>query len=81
MCNQCNHWCVISVIIEDSLLKVNRAIVMCFKEKQRCCKNSFCLVKEWFYSVNNGGIVDDSLLEANRAIAIYLSNGECTHEF
>ena len=27
MCNQC-------VIIEDSLLKVNRAIVICFKEKQ-----------------------------------------------
>ena len=45
---------------------------VCFKEKQCCCKNSFCLVEEWFYSENIGGIVDDSLLEANRAIVIYL---------
>ena len=77
----CNHLCVISVSIEDSFLKVNHAIIMCFKEKQRCCKNPFCLVEEWFYSANIGGIVDDSLLEANRAIVIYLSNGEWTHEF
>ena len=61
-------------------LKVNHAIIMCFKEKQLCCKNSFCLVEEWFYSANIGGIVDDSLLEANRAIVIYLGNGEWTHE-
>ena len=60
---------------------MNRAIIMCFKEKQLCCKNSFCLVKEWFYSANIGGIVDDYLLEANRAIVIYLRNGEWTHEF
>ena len=45
---------------------------MCFKEKQRCSKNSFCLVEEWLYSANIGGIVDDSVLEANRAIVIYL---------
>ena len=76
-----NHWCVISVIIEDSLLKFIRAIVMCFKEKQRCCKKYFCLSEEWFNSANIGGIVDDSLLEANRAIVIYLCNGEWTHEF
>ena len=59
---------------------MNRAIIMCFKEKQFFCKNSFCLVEEWFYSANIGGIVDDSLLEANRAIVIYLRNGEWTHE-
>ena len=59
---------------------MNRAIIMCFKEKQRCYKNSFCLVEEWFYSANIGGIVDDSLLEANCAIVIYLRNGEWTHE-
>ena len=76
----CNHSCVIIVIIEDSLLKVNCAIVVCFKEKQRCCKISCCLVEEWFYSANIGGIIDDSLLEANRAIVIYLCNGEWTHE-
>ena len=40
-----------------------------------------CLVKEWFYSANIGGIIDDSLLEVNRAIVIYLCNGEWTHEF
>ena len=74
MCNQC-------FIIEDSFLKVNHAMIMCFKEKQRCCKKSFCLVEEWFYSANIGGIFDDSLLEANRAIVIYLRNGEWTHEF
>ena len=66
------------------------------KEKQLCCKNSFylfkekqlvlqklcfCLVEEWFYSKNIGGIIDDSLLEENRAIVIYLRNGEWTHEF
>ena len=39
-----------------------------------------CLVKEWFYSENIGGIIDDSLLEANRSIFIYLCNGERTHE-
>ena len=39
-----------------------------------------CLVEEWFYSANIGGIIDDSLLEANHAIAIYLRNGEWTHE-
>ena len=43
-----NNWCVISVSTEDSCLKVNHAIIMCFKEKQRCCKNSFYLVQEWF---------------------------------
>ena len=31
MCNQCFR-------IEDSFLKVNQAMIMCFKEKQRCCK-------------------------------------------
>ena len=62
-------------------LKVNHAIIMCFKDKQRCCKNSFYLVEEWFYSANIDGIVDDSLLEANRAIVIYLRNGKRTHEF
>ena len=77
----CNHWFVISVIIEDSLLKVNRAIIMCFKEKQLFCKNSFCLVEEWFYSANIGGIIDDPLLEANPAIFFYFRNGEWTHEF
>ena len=68
---------------------MNHAIIMCFKEKQRCCKNSLYLVEEFFYyivkklfySPNIDGIVDDSLLEANRAIVIYLSNGEWTHEF
>ena len=39
-----------------------------------------CLVKEWFYSDNIGGIIDDSLLEENRAIVIYLRNGEWNHE-
>ena len=81
MRNQCNHWCIISVIIEDSLFKVNHAIIMCFKEKQLCCKKSFCLVEEWFYSENIGGIIDDSLCEANRVIVIYLRNGEWTYEF
>ena len=56
-------------------------MIMCLKEKQHCCKNSFYLVEEWFYSANIDGIVDDSLLEANRAIVIYLRNGEWTHEF
>ena len=60
---------------------MNHAIIMCFKEKQRCCKNSFLKVEEWFYSANIDGIVDDSLLEANRAIVIYLRNGEWNHEF
>ena len=63
------------------VLKVNHAMIMCFKEKQRCCKNSFYLVEEWFYSANIDGIVDDSLLEANRAIVIYFRNREWTHEF
>ena len=76
----CNHWCVISVRIEYSFLNVNHAIIVCFKEKQRCCKNSCCLGEEWFYSANIGGIIDDSLLEANYDIVIYLRNGECTHE-
>ena len=71
----CNNWCVIIVSIEDSFLKVNHAIIMCFKEKQCCCKNSFYLVEEWFYSANIDGIVDDSLLEANPAIVIYFRNG------
>ena len=74
MCNQCFS-------IEDYFLKVNHAMIMCFKEKQRCCKDSFYLVEEWFYSTNIDGIVDDSLLEANSAIVIYLRNGEWTHEF
>ena len=39
-----------------------------------------CLVEEWFYSANIGGIIDDLLLEVNRAILIYLCNGERTHE-
>ena len=56
-------------------------MIMCFKEKQRCFKDSFYSVKEWFYSANIDGIVDDSLLESNRAIVIYLRNGEWTHEF
>ena len=61
---------------------MNRAIVMCFIEKQLFfVKNLFCLVEEWFYSANIGGIIDDSLLESNRAIVIYLRNGEWTHEF
>ena len=51
-------------------------MIMWFKEKQRCCKNYFYLVEEWFYPANIDGIVDDSLLEANRAIVIYLRNGE-----
>ena len=59
---------------------MNHVIIMCFKEKQRCCKKSFYLVEEWFYSENIDGIVDDSLLEANRAIVIYLRNVEWTHE-
>ena len=59
---------------------MNHAIIMCFNEKQHCCKNSFCLVEEWFYSANIDGIVDDSLLEANRAIVIYFRNWEWTHE-
>ena len=54
-----------------SLLKRNNCVV----------KTLFiCLVEEWFYSANIGGIIDDSLLEANRAIVIYLRNGEWTHE-
>ena len=73
MCNQCFS-------IEDSFLKVNHATIMCFKDKQRCCKNSLHLVEEWFYSANIGGIVDDSLLEANRAIVIYFRNREWNHE-
>ena len=40
-----------------------------------------CLVEEWFYSANIGGIIDDSFLEENLAIIIYLCNGELTHEF
>ena len=55
-------------------------MIMFLKEKQRCCKNSFYLVKEWFYSANIDGIVDDSLLGVNRAIVIYLRNGEWTHK-
>ena len=55
-------------------------MIMSFKETQRCCKNPFYLVEEWFYSANIDGIVDDYLLEANRAIVIYLRNGEWTHE-
>ena len=39
-----------------------------------------CLVKEWFYYADIGGIIDDSILESNRAIVIYLCNGEWTHE-
>ena len=60
---------------------MNHAIIMCFKEKQRCCKNSFNLVEEWFYSASIDGIVDDSHMEANCAIVIYLRNVEWTHEF
>ena len=56
-------------------------MIMCFKEKQCCCKNYFYLVEEWFYSANIDGIVDNSLLEVNRAIVIYLRNVEWTHEF
>ena len=37
----CNHWCVINVIIEDYLLKLNRAIVVCLKRNKCYCKNSF----------------------------------------
>ena len=74
MCNQCFS-------IEGSFLKVNHAMIVCFKEKQRCCKISFYLVEEWFYSANIGGIIDDPLLEANLAIVIYLRNGEWAHEF
>ena len=50
------------------------------KRKNVVVKTLFCLVEEWFYSANIGGIVDDSFLEANRAIVIYLRNGEWTHE-
>ena len=39
-----------------------------------------CLVEEWVYSANIGGIINDFLLEANRAIVIYLFYGEWTHE-
>ena len=39
-----------------------------------------CLVEEWFYYANIGGIIDDYLFEVNRAIVIYLSNGEWNHE-
>ena len=39
-----------------------------------------CLVEEWFYFANIGGIIDDSFLEANRAIVIYFCNEERTHE-
>ena len=74
MCNQCFS-------IEDSFLKVNHAMIMCFKKKQRCCKKYFHLVEEWFYSANIDGIVDDYLLEANSAIVIYFRNREWTHEF
>ena len=52
MCNQCFS-------IEDSFLKVKHAMIVCFKEKQRCCKNSFYLVEERFYSPNIDSIVDD----------------------
>ena len=62
------------------MLKVNRAIDVLVKRNNCCCKNSFCLVEEWFYSANIGGIIDNSLLEANRAIVIYLRDGEWTHE-
>ena len=51
------------------------------KIKNCCCKKYFCLVEEWFYSANVGGIIDDYLLEANHDIVIYLRNGEWTHEF
>ena len=68
MCNQC-------LALKITFLKVNHAKIMCFKEKQRFCKNSFYLVEEWFYSANIDGIVDNSLLESNRAIVIYLRNG------
>ena len=74
MCNQCFS-------IEDSFLKVNHAMIMCFKEKQRCCKNSFYLVNEWFYSANIDGIVDDSLFGSKLCHFIYFRNRECTHEF
>ena len=47
-----------------------------FKRNNCFCKNNFCLVEEWFYSANIGGIIDDSLLEENHAIVIYLRNGE-----
>ena len=57
-------------------------LFICLKQNNLCCENSVCcLVKEWFYSVNIGGIIDDSHLEVNRAIVIYLRNGEWTHEF
>ena len=39
-----------------------------------------CLVEEWFYYANIGGIIDDYFLEANRAIVIYFCNGEWNHE-
>ena len=56
-------------------------VYICLKRNNLCCENIFfCLVEEWFYSANIGGIIDDSLLEANRAIVIYLRNGEWTHE-
>ena len=46
------------------------------KEKQLCCENSVCcLVIDWFYSENIGGIIGDYLLEVNRAIVMYLRNG------
>ena len=77
-----SFWLIYDVSsIVDSFVEVNHAMIMCFKEKQRCCKNSFYLVEEWFYSTNIDGIVDDSLLEANRAIVIYSRNREWTHEF
>ena len=51
------------------------------REKSCVVKNLFCcLVEEWFYSVNIGGIINDSLFEANRSIVVYLRNGECNHE-
>ena len=54
-----------------------------FKDKQLVLWKLFllfiCLVKEWFYSENIGGIIYDSLLEENLAIVIYLRNGEWTH--
>ena len=37
----CNHWCVIGGIIEDSLLKVNHAIVILVKRNNCWCKKSF----------------------------------------
>ena len=39
-----------------------------------------CLVEEWFYSANIGGIIDYFRLEWSREIFIYLRTGEWNYD-